>query len=60
VAAGLDLERSAQIGCTIAASVVETTGTQEYTLTREAFLDRLGSAYGDDARAEVSAALDLA
>lgn len=60
VAAGLDLERAAQIGCTIAASVVETTGTQEYALTREAFLDRLGSAYGDEARAEVSAALDLA
>ncbi len=57
VAAGLDLERSAQIGCTIAASVVETTGTQEYVLEREAFLDRLGSAYGDAARAEVAAAL---
>lgn len=60
VAAGLGLERAAQVGCTIAASVVETTGTQEYTLSRDAFLDRLGSAYGDDARAEVAAALELA
>lgn len=60
VAAGLSLERSAQIGCTIAASVVETTGTQEYVLTRDGFLDRVGSAYGQDARAEVGAALNLA
>jgi adenosine kinase len=60
VAAGLDLERSAQVGCTIAASVVETTGTQEYTLSRDAFLDRLGAAYGEAARDEVGAALSLA
>jgi adenosine kinase len=60
VAAGLDFERSAQIGCTIAASVVETTGTQEYVLEREGFLKRLGAAYGDAARAEVDAALSLA
>ncbi len=60
VAAGLGFERSAQIGCTIAASVVETTGTQEYVLEREGFLERLGSTYGDEARAEVDAALTLA
>jgi adenosine kinase len=60
VAAGLDFERSAQIGCTIAASVVETKGTQEYELTRDVFLKRLGSAYGDEAFAEVDAALTLA
>lgn len=57
VAAGLELERCAQIGCTIAASVVETTGTQEYTLRREDFLTRLGQAYGSDAAAEVESAL---
>ena len=60
VAADLDLERSAQIGCTIAASVVETKGTQEYELTRDGFLKRLGSAYGDTAAADVDAALKLA
>lgn len=60
VAAGLSLERSAQVGCTIAASVVETTGTQEYTLERRAFLSRVEGAYGEAASAEVGAALDLA
>jgi adenosine kinase len=60
VAAGLDHERSAQIGCTIAASVVETKGTQEYVLDRENFLKRLGTAYGEAARADVDAALTLA
>ncbi len=60
IAAGLDFERSAQIGCTIAASVVETTGTQEYVLEREGFLKRLGSTYGEQAQAEVDAALTLA
>lgn len=60
IAAGLDFERSAQIGCTIAASVVETTGTQEYVLEREGFLKRLGSTYGEQAQAEVDAALSLA
>ena len=60
VAAGLNFERSAQIGCTVAASVVETKGTQEYDLDRESFLKRLGSAYGEQAQAEVGAALTLA
>jgi adenosine kinase len=60
VAADLDLERSAQIGCTIAASVVETKGTQEYELTRDGFLKRLGAAYGDTAASDVDAALKLA
>lgn len=60
VAAGLDFERSAQIGCTIAASVVETVGTQEYQLDRDGFLKRIGSAYGETARSEIDAALSLA
>lgn len=59
IAAELDLERSAQVGCTIAASVVETTGTQEYTLTAEDFLARLEGAYGVDARADVQKALQF-
>ena len=60
VAAGLGLERSAQIGCTIAAGVVETTGTQEYVLDRAGFIGRLRGAYGDAAADEIDAALDLA
>lgn len=50
---GLSYERSAQVGCTLAAYVVETVGTQEYSFTREEFVARLGGTYGDDAAAEV-------
>lgn len=60
VAAGLSVERSAQLGCTIAASVVETSGTQEYTLSHDTFLARFRSAYGEDAAAEIDACLTLA
>ena len=60
VAAGLSHERAAQIGCTIAASVVETKGTQEYQLDRDGFLKRIGAAYGDAARSDIDAALSLA
>ncbi len=59
VAAGLSFERSAQIGCAIAASVVETTGTQEYDLDRESFLKRIGAAYGEQAQTDIGAALTL-
>ncbi len=59
IAAGLDLERATQVGCTIAASVVETIGTQEYQLERSAFLDRVGSAYGPQAQADIAAALSI-
>jgi adenosine kinase len=60
IAAGLGLERSAQIGCAVAASVVETKGTQEYRLDHDNFLKRFGSAYGVAAQSEVDAALSLA
>jgi adenosine kinase len=59
VAAGLTLERSAQVGCTIAASVVETTGTQEYVLGAEEFAARFEANYGLDARTEIVAALSI-
>ncbi|MCZ4500036.1 MAG: adoK [Marmoricola sp.] len=51
---GLSHERAAQVGCTIAAYVVETVGTQEYTFTREEFVARLGASYGDEAATEVA------
>lgn len=55
----LGLERSAQIGCMLATLVIETVGTQEYTLRREPFLTRFAQAYGDDAAAEVDTHLTI-
>jgi adenosine kinase len=40
------LERAAQVGCVLAAYVVETIGTQEYTFTPAQFLARLEDSYG--------------
>ena len=58
-AAGLDHEPAAQIGCTMATTVLETVGTQEYTLDRPAFLRRLATAYGDEAAATTASVLNL-
>lgn len=49
---GLGLERSAQLGCLLAVYVIEQVGTQEYTLSRSAFLKRCESAYGAAAAAD--------
>ncbi len=46
-------ERAAQVGCVLAAYVVEQVGTQEYTFTPEQFVARMADAYGDEAAAEV-------
>jgi adenosine kinase len=53
VGVGLDHRRAAQVGCTIAAFVVETTGTQEYLLGRARFLERVEHSYGREAADEV-------
>jgi adenosine kinase len=58
-AANLDHEAAAQIGCTLASTVLETVGTQEYTLDRPAFLKRLAAAYGDPAATTAAKALHL-
>jgi adenosine kinase len=58
-AAGLDHEAAAQIGCTLATTVLETVGTQEYTLDRPTFLKRLASAYGTPAATTAAEALNL-
>ncbi len=58
-AAGLSQRRCAELGCAIAASVIETTGTQEYALTTPALMSRLRDAYGPEAAAELDAALTL-
>ncbi|MBC9732182.1 carbohydrate kinase family protein [Nocardioides marmotae] len=47
------LERAAQVGCVLAAYVVETVGTQEYTFTAEQFLGRLEHSYGAEAAADI-------
>ncbi len=49
----LSHERAAQVGCVLAAYVVEQVGTQEYTFTHEQFVERLAGAYGDEAAADV-------
>lgn len=50
---GTSLERAAQLGCMVATLVIESVGTQEYTLNRGSFIDRFTKAYGDDAAEEV-------
>jgi adenosine kinase len=54
---GFGHERSAQVGCVLAAYVVETVGTQEYTFTRGQFVERVRSAYGHEAATDVAAHL---
>ncbi len=51
---GLSDERAAQLGCLLAVYVVERVGTQEYTLHRQAFLDRFAAAYGESAASEIA------
>src|SRR3954470_14384838 len=53
----LPLERCAEIGSLTAAHVIETVGTQEYSLSQTRFLERLGDAYGPDAVSDVGSHL---
>jgi adenosine kinase len=50
---GLPLERSAQVGSLLATLVLETLGTQEYTVHRDEFAKRLADSYGDQSAEEV-------
>jgi len=54
---GFSLERAAQLGSFVAVLVLETTGTQEWTLDRESALHRLRDAYGDAAADELATLL---
>jgi adenosine kinase len=56
---GLGHERSAQVGCVMAALVMETTGTQEYRFDPGGFLARISESYGAQAAAEVAARITL-
>jgi adenosine kinase len=51
---GLGHEGAAQLGCAMAALVMETSGTQEYLLEPEEFLGRIGKSYGPGAAADVA------
>jgi adenosine kinase len=55
IGSGLGPERSAQMGCVMAALVMETTGTQEYQFELAGFLARISESYGAQAAAEVGA-----
>jgi adenosine kinase len=46
---GLSLEHAAEVGCVLAAYVVESVGPQDYTFTAEQFLARLTESYGGEA-----------
>jgi adenosine kinase len=52
---GLGLERSAQVGALLATLVLETVGTQEYTIRSAEFVKRLAESFGDAAADEVIA-----
>jgi adenosine kinase len=53
----LSHERSAQVGCVLAAYVVETVGTQEYSFTATQFVERVRLSYGDAAAEDIGAHL---
>jgi adenosine kinase len=54
---GLGHEGAAQLGCAMAALVMETSGTQEYRFGREEFLARIGESYGAEVTAEMAASI---
>jgi adenosine kinase len=54
---GFGHERAAQVGCVLAAYVVETVGPQEYAFTPGEFVERIRGSYGDAAAGDVAAHL---
>jgi adenosine kinase len=55
--AGLNLERSAQLGSMVAVLVLETVGTQEWEFDRETALTRIAGAFGPEAAADIGTVL---
>jgi len=55
----LEPERAAQLGCLLAVYVVEQVGTQEYSLARASFLQRMHDTYGADAVADIEPHLHM-
>jgi adenosine kinase len=54
---GLSLERAAQLGSLVAVLVLETIGTQEWSLQRDDAVKRLSEAYGSAAADEIASIL---
>lgn len=54
---GFGLEQACQVGCATAALVLETIGTQEFVLDRDAFATRIGQVYGEQAENDVRSSL---
>jgi adenosine kinase len=50
---GLSWQRAAEVGGLLATMVLETVGTQEYTVQKDDFSTRLAESYGDDCAADV-------
>jgi adenosine kinase len=50
---GLSWERAAEVGSLLATMVLETVGTQEYTVQKDDFTTRLAESYGDQSAADV-------
>ena len=49
------IERAAQVGCVLAAHVLEVEGPQEYTIDADAFERRIADSYGPDVAVDVRA-----
>lgn len=60
VSAGLGTEHAAQLGSLVAVHVLESIGTQEWTLAREQAAARLSAAYGPEAAERITAILPTA
>jgi adenosine kinase len=56
---GLGHEGAAQLGCAMAALVMETTGTQEYLFEPEEFLGRIGKSYGPAVAADMGTRIGI-
>ncbi len=50
---GMSWERAAQVGSLLATMVLETVGTQEYSVEKDEFTNRLAESYGDDCASEI-------
>src|SRR6478752_4758495 len=51
---GLGHDRAAEVGCVLAAYVVETVGTQEYSFSPSEFVKRIEDSYGVDAAVDIA------
>jgi adenosine kinase len=57
--AGLSVQQSAQVGCTLASIVLETVGSQTYVLDRSDFSQRVARTYGEPTAADIECRLRI-